>query len=51
MEIRETPGVPHSISIKDAWAIMKETNAQTQPITKDDGQLERLITTGDNAKS
>ena len=25
MEIRETPGVPNNISIKDAWAIMKET--------------------------
>ena len=51
MEIRETPGVPHSISIKDAWAIMKETNAVTLPITKEDGQLEGLITTGDIAKS
>ena len=24
MEIRETPGVPNNISIKDAWAIMKK---------------------------
>ncbi|MGN0399314.1 MAG: putative manganese-dependent inorganic diphosphatase [Blautia sp.] len=51
MEIRETPGVASNISIKDAWAIMKETNAVTLPITKSDGQLEGLITTGDIAKS
>lgn len=51
MEIRETPGVASNISIKDAWAIMKETNAVTLPITKEDGQLEGLITTGDIAKS
>lgn len=51
MEIRETPGVPNNISIKDAWAIMKESSAVTLPITKEDGQLEGLITTGDIAKS
>lgn len=51
MEIRETPGVPNGISIKDAWAIMKKSSAVTLPITKADGQLEGLITTGDIAKS
>lgn len=51
MEIRETPGVENSISIKDAWAIMKQTSAVTLPITKEGGQLEGLITTGDIAKS
>lgn len=51
MEIRETPGVPNNISIKDAWAIMKESSAVTLPIAKEDGQLEGLITTGDIAKS
>ena len=51
MEIRETPGVEDSISIKDAWAIMKQTSAVTLPITKSDGKLEGLITTGDIAKS
>ncbi len=51
MEIRETSGVPNNISIKDAWAIMKESSAVTLPITKEDGQLEGLITTGDIAKS
>lgn len=51
MDIRETPGVPNGISIKDAWAIMKESSAVTLPITKEDGQLEGLITTGDIAKS
>lgn len=51
MEIRETPGVPNNISIKDAWAIMKESSAVTLPITKEDGQLEGLIATGDIAKS
>ena len=51
MEIRETPGVPNNISIKDAWAIMKKSSAVTLPITKEDGQLEGLITTGDIANS
>lgn len=51
MEIRETPGVDSGISIKDAWAIMKQTSAVTLPITKEDGKLEGLITTGDIAKS
>lgn len=51
MDIRETPGVSSSISIKDAWAIMKESSAVTLPITKEDGQLEGLITTGDIANS
>lgn len=51
MEIRETPGVPNNISIKDAWAIMKSNSAVTLPITKEDGQLEGLITTGDIANS
>lgn len=51
MEIRETPGVPNNISIKDAWAITKKSSAVTLPITKEDGQLEGLITTGDIANS
>ena len=51
MEIRETPGVPNNISIKDAWAIMKTNSAVTLPITKEDGQLEGLITTGAIANS
>ena len=51
MEIRETPGVDSGISIKDAWAIMKQTRAVTLPITEEDGKLEGLITTGDIAKS
>ena len=51
MELRETPGVPNNISIKDAWSIMKKSSAVTLPITKEDGQLEGLITTGDIANS
>ena len=51
MEIRETLGVPNNISIKDAWSIMKKSSAVTLPITKEDGQLEGLITTGDIANS
>ena len=47
----ETPGVDSGISIKDAWAIMKQTSAVTLPITEEDGKLEGLITTGDIAKS
>ncbi|MGI6095270.1 MAG: putative manganese-dependent inorganic diphosphatase [Lachnospiraceae bacterium] len=51
MEIRETPGVSSDISLKDAWSIMKESNAVTLPIIEEDGSLEGLITTGDIAKS
>lgn len=51
MEIRETPGVRRDISIRDAWAIMKQSEAVTLPVTTPEGELEGLVTTGDIAHS
>ena len=51
MEIRRTPGVSREISIRNAWRIMKETEAVTLPVTTEDGHLEGIVTTGDIAKS
>ena len=50
-EIRRTPGVSREISIRNAWRIMKETEAVTLPVTTEDGHLEGIVTTGDIAKS
>lgn len=50
IEIRETKGVPGSISLKKAHALMKENNVVTLPITKED-VLEGVITIGDIATS
>lgn len=51
MEIRRTPGVRQDISIRDAWRIMKETEAVTLPVTTEEGYLQGIVTTGDIAKS
>lgn len=51
MELRETPGAPSTMSVKNAWKLMKEYKAVTLPITDENGKLEGLITTGDIAKS
>lgn len=51
MEIRRTPGVSREISIRNAWRIMKETEAVTLPVTTKEGRLEGIVTTGDIAKS
>lgn len=50
IEIRKTEGVLRSISIKEAWTLMKEANVVTLPITVGN-DLEGLITIGDIAKS
>ena len=50
IEIREIDGVLGSISLKQAYTLMKEKNVVTLPITKD-GYLEGLITIGDIATS
>lgn len=50
IEIREIAGVAGSISLKNAYTLMKEKNVVTLPITKD-GYLEGLITIGDIATS
>lgn len=51
MEIRTVPGEGRSISVKEAWEIMREQNVFTLPVTNEDGLLEGLITTNDIAKS
>ena len=50
MDIRQIEGVMGQVSIKDAWARMKEEKVKTLPITRND-QLEGLITIGDIATS
>lgn len=48
--LREVEGVSGSLSIKTAWAKMKEQNLKTLPVTRD-GKLEGVITIGDIATS
>lgn len=48
--LRELEGVKGSVSIKTAWAKMKEESIKTLPITRND-KLEGLITIGDIATS
>lgn len=50
IDISKVPGVSSNMSIKEGWALMKEVNTKTLPITKD-GVLEGLITIGDIATS
>ena len=50
IEIRETKGVSGDISIKDAWALMKEQNVVTLPVVEKE-KLVGLITISDIAKS
>ena len=51
MEIREVPGVKNSISIKNAWTLMRGQNVFTLPITDEQNHLHGLITINDIAKS
>lgn len=48
--MREVEGTRGSVSIKSAWARMKEENLKTLPVTRE-GKLEGLITIGDIATS
>lgn len=48
--LRKVEGVEGSLSIKTAWARMKEQNLKTLPVTRD-GKLEGVITIGDIATS
>lgn len=50
MDVYQLEGVAENVSIKEAWALMKEKNIKTLPVTRD-GELEGLITIGDIAKS
>ena len=51
IEIHKVPGVSGDISVKKAWASMKEQNIVTLPITTKKKDLEGLITVTDIAKS
>ena len=51
MEIRKTPGVSKFLSIKDAWALMKQNEAVTLTITNDDEILEGILTIDDITES
>ncbi len=48
MEIRETKGVPGSMSLKRAWEMMRDLSVVTLPITEDN-KLKGLITISDIA--
>ena len=50
MDIRQIEGVSGHMSIKDAWARMKDENIKTLPVTRGE-KLEGLITIGDIATS
>ena len=50
MDIHKIEGVEPNLSIKDAWAKMKENNIKTMPVVKD-GELVGVISTGDIAQS
>ena len=50
MDIRHIEGVSSHMSIKDAWARMKDENIKTLPVTRGE-KLEGLITIGDIATS
>lgn len=50
VDLRKIEGLNGSVSIKTAWARMKELNIKTLPVTRE-GRLEGLITIGDIATS
>lgn len=50
VELRKVEELEHSVSIKTAWAKMKELNIKTLPVARG-GRLEGLITIGDIATS
>lgn len=51
MDIRVSPNVDQSFSLKNAWDIMKENAIVTLPIRDKDGGLEGLVTIGDIANT
>ncbi len=50
VDVNLMEGIRSNTSIKEAWAMMKERNAYTIPVTRDE-KLEGVITTGDIATS
>lgn len=51
IEYRKTPGIKDTISIKEAWKMMRELDVVTLPIVTRGNMLEGLITINDIAKS
>ena len=51
MDIRMSPEADKSMSLKNAWDLMMEKSIVYLPIRDREGQLEGLITIGDNAKT
>ena len=50
VDVNRSPGIDSHMSIKEAWAMMKEKNVYTVGITND-SKFEGIITTGDIAMS
>ena len=51
IEYRKTPGIKDTISIKEAWKMMRELDVVTLPIVTQNNMLEGIITINDIAKS
>lgn len=51
IEIKQVNGVSGDISIKNAYYLMKQQNANTLAVTKSDNRIEGVITIGDIAAS
>ena len=51
IEYRKIPGIKDSISVKEAWKMMKELDAVTLPIVERNNVLEGIITINDIAQS
>ena len=51
MDIRLSPEANKSMSLKNAWDLMRENSIVSLPIREKDGTLEGLITIGDIAKT
>ena len=51
MDIRKSPKVPATCSLKQAWSIMKENALATLPIRNEDDSLAGLISMGDIAQT
>lgn len=50
LDIHEMPGLKPNVSIRDTWERMRQEQAKTLPIVKDD-ELVGVVSTGDIAKS
>ena len=51
IEYRKTPGIKDTITIKEAWKMMRELDVVTLPIVTQNNMLEGIITINDIAKS